>query len=254
MMMGMELEGLTALITGSSGSLGGAISLALAEAGCNCVLGYHKNQQGAEELARKITDLGPKAIAVCADLTKEAQIEQLFAEAANFGRVQILVNSASVFERQPLAEVTFEHSRMTLDINLVGPILACKEFAKTVTAGGQGSAESENPVGKIINIVDVGGIRPWAEYTMYCASKAALIAATKSMAKELAPAVCVNGIAPGVITWPAGFSEEGKKRQLRFVPAGRTGYTSEITSAIIFLLENDYITGQVLNVDGGRCI
>ncbi len=250
----MELEGLTALITGSSGSLGGAIALALAEARCNCVLHYHKNQQGAEELARKIADLGPKAVAVGADLTKQEEIERLFAEAANFGRVQILVNSVSVFERQPLAEVTFEHTRMTLDINLVGPIFACKEFAKAVTARGQESAESENPVGKIINIVDVGGIRPWAEYAVYCASKAGLIAATKSMAKELAPAVCVNGIAPGVITWPAGFSEEDKKRQLGFIPAGRTGYTSEITSAIIFLLKNDYITGQVLNIDGGRCI
>jgi NAD(P)-dependent dehydrogenase (short-subunit alcohol dehydrogenase family) len=254
MMMGMELEGLTALITGSSGSLGGAISLALAEAGCDCVLGYHKNQQRAEELARKIADLGSKAVAVGADLTKEAEIEGLFAEAANFGRVRILVNTVSVFERQRLGDVTFEGAQKTLAINLTGTIIACKEFAKTVAAGGQESAESQNPVGKIINIVDVGGIRPWAEYAMYCASKAGLIAATKSMAKELAPAVCVNGIAPGVITWPAGFSEEDKGRQLGFIPAGRTGYTSEITSTIIFLLKNDYITGQVLNIDGGRCI
>jgi NAD(P)-dependent dehydrogenase (short-subunit alcohol dehydrogenase family) len=254
MMMGMELEGLTALITGSSGSLGGAIALVLAEAGCDCVLHYHKNQQGAEELARKIADLGPKAVAVGADLTKQEEIEGLFVEAANFGRVQILINTVSIFERQRLEDVTFEGAQKTLAINLTGTIIACKEFAKAVTVGGQGSVESGNPVGKIINIVDVGGIRPWAEYTVYCASKAALIAATKSMAKELAPVVFVNGIAPGVITWPKGFSEEGKRRQLDFIPAGRTGYTSEITSAIIFLLENDYITGQVLNIDGGRCI
>lgn len=139
-----------------------------------------------------------------------------------------------------------------MDINLLGPVLVCAEFARIVLS--QQSPEPENPVGKIINLVDVGGIRPWANYTVYCASKAGLIAATKSMAKELAPAICVNGVAPGVIAWPEGFSQEDKKRQLKFIPAGRIGYTSEITSAIIFLLENDYITGQVLNVDGGRCI
>ncbi|MHC5061938.1 MAG: SDR family NAD(P)-dependent oxidoreductase, partial [Planctomycetota bacterium] len=233
----MKLEGLTALITGSSGSLGGAIALALAEARCNCVLHYHNNQQKVEELARKIIDSGQKAVAISADLTKEAQIEKLFVEAANFGPVQILVNTVSVFKRQALGDVTYEGAQKTLAVNLTGTIIACKEFAKTIMADGQKSPESENPLGKIINIADVGGIRPWAEYTVYCASKAGLIAATKSMARELAPAVCVNAVAPGVITWPNGFTEEGKQRQLKFVPAGRTGYTSEITSAIIFLLE-----------------
>jgi pteridine reductase len=166
--------------------------------------------------------------------------------------VQILVNTVSVFQKQPLGEVTFEDAQSVMDINLLGPILTCREFAQEVLS--QQNPESANPIGKIINLVDVGGIRPWANYTVYCASKAGLIAATKSMAKELAPAICVNAIAPGVISWPKGFSEKGKKRQLAFIPAGRIGYTSEITSAIIFLLQNDYITGQVLDVDGGRCI
>jgi len=232
--------------------LGGAIALALAEAGCNCLCHYHTNRKRAEELVRQITDMGREAIAVGADLTKTDEIKRLFVEAAAVGRVQILVNSVSVFERQPLADVTFDNARDVMDVNLIGPVLVCAEFARIVLS--QQSPEPENPVGKIINLVDVGGIRPWAEYAVYCASKAALIAATKSMAKELAPAVCVNAIAPGVITWPAGFSEEGKRRQLAHIPACRTGYTSEITSAIIFLLRNDYITGQVLNVDGGRCI
>ncbi len=248
----MELEGLTAVIMGSSGKLGGAIALALAEAGCNCVCHYHTNRKRAEELVRQITDTGREAIAVGADLTKTDEIEKLFAEAASVGRVQILVNSVSVFQKQPLADVTFDNARDVMDVNLIGPVLVCAEFGRIVLS--QQNPGSENPVGKIINLVDVGGIRPWANYAVYCASKAALIAATKSMAKELAPAVCVNAIAPGVITWPAGFSEEGKRRQLAHIPAGRIGYTSEITSAIIFLLRNDYITGQVLNVDGGRCI
>jgi len=248
----MEIEGLTAVIAGSSGKLGGAITLALAEAGCNCVCHYHTNRKRAEELVEQITGLGQEAIAVGADLTKADEIEKLFTEAAAIGPVRILVNSVSIFQRQPLADVTFDNARDVMDVNLTGPVLVCAEFARIVLS--QQNPEPENPAGKIINLVDVGGIRPWANYAVYCASKAALIAATKSMAKELAPAVCVNAIAPGVITWPAGFSEEGKRRQLAHIPAGRTGYTSEITSAIIFLLKNDYVTGQVLNIDGGRCI
>lgn len=248
----MELEDLTAVITGSSGKLGSAIALALAEAGCNCVCHYHTNCERAEELVGEITDIGRKAIAVGADLTKADGIGKLFAEAASVGPVQILVNSVSIFQRQPLTDVTFDNARDVMDVNLTGPILVCAEFGRIVLS--QQNQESEHPVGKIINLVDVGGIRPWANYAVYCASKAGLIAATKSMAKELAPAIYVNGVAPGVIAWPDGFSEEDKKRQLAFIPAGRIGYTSEITSAIIFLVRNDYITGQVLNIDGGRCI
>jgi len=249
----MKLENITAVITGSTGNLGGAIALALAEAGCNCICHYHKNQHRADELVEQITGLGRKAVAVAADLTKPEQIQRLFTESAALGPMRILVNSASVFLRQPLADVTLADMQKILDVNLVSPILTCKKFAKTV-ASEKDQQESEDPVAKIINLVDVGGIRPWANYAVYCASKAALIAATKSMAKELAPAICVNAIAPGVITWPEGFGKEDKERQLAHIPVGRTGYTSEITSAIIFLLENDYITGQILNIDGGRCI
>ena len=107
---------------------------------------------------------------------------------------------------------------------------------------------------KIINMVDVGAIRPWSEYAVYCSSKAGLIGATKALAKELAPAICVNAVAPGTATWPIDFSQTGKDHQLSFIPAGRIAGTNEITPAIIFLLESDYITGQVLCVDGGRSI
>ena len=137
-----------------------------------------------------------------------------------------------------------------LNTNLVGPILVSKRFAELLDR----PADCDEPVGKIVNISDVGAIKPWAEYSVYCASKAGLVAVTKAMAKELAPGVCVNSVAPGVITWPDGFTEEDKKRQLGFIPAGRTGQPSDVANAVVFLLESDYITGQVLAVDGGRAI
>jgi pteridine reductase len=110
------------------------------------------------------------------------------------------------------------------------------------------------PVAKIINITDIGGVRPWANYVLYCSSKAGLIGATKSLAKELAPDILVNSIAPGIIAWPANFDQAQKKRQINKIPVNRIGKLEELTAALMFLLENDYITGQNLNVDGGRCI
>ena len=129
--------------------------------------------------------------------------------------------------------------------------MTAKAFAKRIKGK---FGETKDVVGKIVNISDIGGIRPWAEYVLYCSSKAALIGATKALAKELAPMVCVNSVAPGLVTWPSDSDEEDKKRQLSFIPLGRKAEPKEIADAVIFLIKNDYITGQVLNVDGGRCI
>jgi len=247
----MELKGKTAVITGSSGQLGSAIARAIGAAGCNCICHYNRNRQRAEELAEEIREMGVKAAAVKADFTELGQIEELFEEAERFGECQILINSAAVFSRQSLADVSFEEAERVLSMNLTAAILTSKAFAKVISAEfGTG----DKVIGKIINIADVGGVRPWAGYVLYCASKSGLIGATKSIAKELAPAVCVNSIAVGVVAWPSEFDESEKKRQLSFIPAGRIGQMSEITGAVIFLLESDYITGQTLIVDGGRCI
>jgi NAD(P)-dependent dehydrogenase (short-subunit alcohol dehydrogenase family) len=192
-----------------------------------------------------------EALAVQADLTMQEQVEVMFGKAVDFGTPQVLINSAAVFLRQPLAEVNSEECQRILNLNLTASILTSRAFAKIIDAefGNTGTV-----AGKIINIADVSGIRPWAEYVVYSASKAGLIGATKSLAKELAPSVCVNVVAPGVMTWPEDFSEEQKKQQIKLIPVGRIAEGKDITEAIIFLLKNDYITGQVLNVDGGRCI
>ena len=261
----MELRGKNAIITGSSGRLGGAIALALGEAGCNCVCHYNNNRQKAEELVEQIQAIGVKAAAIEADLTKPEEIEDLFEKASEFGTPQVLINSAAVFSRQPLQEATFEEAQRVLNLNLIAPILTSRAFARIINAKFPNAklAPAKTGVGKIINIADVGGIRPWAGYVLYCSSKAGLIGATKALAKELAPAICVNAIAPGVVTWPSpapprswtsDFEKEEKKRQLSFIPVRRIAEPNEVTDAIIFLLKNDYITGQTLNVDGGRVI
>lgn len=247
----MELKGTTAVITGSSGQLGAAIALALAQAGCNCICHYNHNERVAKELVEQIEKLGTKALAIQADLTRRGEIEDLFERAAKLGTPQVLVNAAAVFSRQPLAEVTFEEAQSVLKLNVSVPILAGRFFAEKIKAA---FPTANSVVGKIINIADIGGIRPWPEYVLYCSSKAALIGATKALAKELAPAVCVNAVAPGIVNFPGDFDESQKKQQLSLIPAARIGRPTEIADAVIFLLKNDYITGQTLNVDGGRCI
>lgn len=247
----MELKGKTTIITGSSGRLGSEIAKALAEAGCNCICHYNRNQQKAESIVGQIQEMGVKAMAVGGDLTNPQGIDELFEKAGRVGVPQVLVNSAAVFSRQKLEEVTFPEAQRVVNLNLITPILVSRVFAKQIRAK---FPDAEGVVGKIINICDVGGIRPWAGYVLYCSSKAGLIGATKALAKELAPAICVNAIAPGVVTWPADFDESEKQRQLSFIPVRRIAEPAEVAKAIIFLLEDDYVTGQVLNVDGGRCI
>ena len=247
----MELKGQVAIITGSTGQLGGQIAIDLSKAGCDCVCHYHSNKQRADEVVQQIQRAGRKAITVGADLTDAKQIETLFAKTLELGTPTILINSASVFKRTKLDEVTFEEARHTLDINLTAAIMTSQAFAKIIHAKFD---KSEKVVGKIINISAVEGIRPWAKAVAYCSSKAGLIGATKELARELAPAICVNSVAPGLVTWPEGISEEGKRKILKLIPMGRSAQPADITTAIIFLLKNDYITGQILNVDGGRVI
>ncbi len=247
----MELKDKVAVITGSTGALGSELTLALARAGCHCVCHYHDNKQKADQLVTGIKALGRDAVAIKADLTKEPQIDALFESAGSLIPPRILVNSASVFPRTPLCDITSDQARSVLGLNLIACILTAKAFAKAVK---QASNDTDAPLAKIINISDTAAIKPWKNYSLYCASKAGLTGATKSLAKELAPEILVNALAPGIATWPDDTPAEDKKRQLSFIPANRFAKMEEITAALIFLSQNDYMTGQTLAVDGGRSI
>lgn len=247
----MEIKGKTAIITGASGKLGSAIVSDLADKGCNCICQFYKNDKAGEDIARKARQKGVKAKSVQADLTNPDDLKNLVESGQGFGNTRILINSAAVFERSELKQASFQQGGRIMNLNFTAAVILSKFFAESLA--GKSEDKSGQP-GKIINITDVGGIRPWAGYVFYCASKAALISATKSLAKELAADICVNSIAPGFIDIPEEYDQAEIERQLGFIPMNRKGDRSEITSTVRFLIENDYVTGEVIRVDGGRSI
>ncbi len=238
----MELSGISCVVTGSTGVIGRAIALSLAGAGADCICHYHMRADLAEELAGQVVRLGRKARVVQADLRQAGQIDRLFEPIRVFFPLRLLVNSAAVFCRRALGDINASTLADMMSLNLTAPLLTSAAFVRAI---GQGQ-------GKIINLADVGGLHPWAHYAEYCASKAALIAITKSLAKELAPRITVNAIAAGIVTHPQDLAAEQKL--LSRIPAGRFGVPEEIAAAALFLAQNDYITGQVIQADGGRYI
>ena len=243
----MKIKGKTALITGASGKLGYYFALELAKNGCNCICQYHTNSAQAYNLVEKIEQTGGKAVAVEADLTSAQQIERLFQEYSGFQTSQILINSASIFQRSKLEELSVAEIEKVLSLNVTAVFGVIQQFQTQLSSDA-------DVAGKIVNIADIAGELNWANYSLYCASKAALISMTESLAKELAPKVLVNAISPGIVDWPESFTQEDKLRQLKKIPLFRKAQYTEVTQALMFLLDNDYVTGQVLKIDGGRSL
>ena len=255
----MNIKGKTAIITGATGKLARAIVLSLAQSGSNCICIYNKNAPAAKKLQTSLKKLKVKTLFIQTDLTKAENIEKVFAEIEKLGstgspqvaKPQILINAAAVFDKKPITEVAFDYIRHTLDTNFTVSMIMTQKFVDFVQRKIKGA---KKPIAKIINITDIVAQNPPAGFSIYSASKAALIAATKSLAKELAPDFTVNAVSPGIINFQKGISAELKKRILAHIPAGRTGSPQEVAAAVKFLIENDYLTGQVINIDGGKNI
>lgn len=250
----MELADKTAIITGASGQLGQAIALALAERGADCVCHYHTNEDAVRQAVDAIQRAGRRAVAVRADLASADATEIIFEKATELGPVRVLVNSASIFARQRLGTFSQSDAAQIMAVNLTAPLLLCNAFAMYLKSQGLDCETADETFAAIINMVDVAGVKPWGQYAPYCASRGGLIAATKSLAKELAPGVTVNAIAPGIVTWPGKMDPSEETKQLKMIPAGRFGEPKDVTRTINFLLDNPYITGQTICVDGGRSI
>jgi pteridine reductase len=236
-----------ALITGGSKRVGRAICQRLAEAGFDIAFTYLNSQQEAESLEGELRKMGRQALAIRADFSNPAAAATTIAESfAGFSeRLDALVNNASLYESGALAAVTLEQSRRLWAVNVEAPLLLCQRFAPLLRTSR----------GHVVNMVDLLAERPWSKYLVYCATRAALSNLTLGLARELAPQVTVNGIAPGVVEWPAELSEIDKKTYLRRVPLNRAGRPADVAELVHFLVTTgDYLTGQIIRLDGGRSI
>ncbi|MGA2410010.1 MAG: SDR family oxidoreductase [Candidatus Binataceae bacterium] len=243
----MKLQGKVALVTGAGRRVGYAIAIALAESGATLAIHYRTSKAGAEELAGQIAKAGGKAAIFAADLEKVAEIEQMIAAViAAFGRIDILVNSASVFYRKPLEELTERDWDVNLDTNLKAPFFLSK-FA--------GASMRQNGAGKIVNIGDWAGVRPYNNYLPYTVSKTGLIGLTRALAKALAPEVQVNCVALGPVMPPDDY-DSAEIDSLRKATLTKTlGSPEDVARAVLFFCAStDFATGATLMLDGGRLL
>jgi NAD(P)-dependent dehydrogenase (short-subunit alcohol dehydrogenase family) len=243
-MSGGALQGRVALVTGSAKRLGRAVALRLAEEGADVVIHYRSSTPDAQSAVAEIENFGRRGFAIAADLNSVADIKRLFDEAAKqFGRLDILVNSAANFLPASIISTTEEIWDASLDTNLRAPFF-CAQAAAPLLRRTRGT---------IINFADTGGLLGWPGYIAHSVSKAGVVMLTKVLAKALAPEVRVNAIAPGTITMP-GDPPEWEEDFIKCAPLHRTGKPSDIGDAVVFLAQSKFITGQVLVVDGGRTL
>ena len=216
----------------------------LAEEGADVIIHYRASTGEAQSAVAEIEKLGRKSYAIAADLTNVAEIKRLFDEAAKqFGRVDILVNSAANFLPSSVVSTTEEIWDASLATNLKAPFFCAQAAAPLL----------RRTKGTIINFADTGGLLGWPGYIAHSVSKAAVVMLTKVLAKALGPEVRVNAIAPGTVTMP-GDPPEWEADFTKLAPLRGTGTPSDIADAVVFLVHSKFMTGQVLVVDGGRTL
>ena len=245
-----KLEGKVAVVTGASKGIGASIALHLAAEGAAVVVNYSSSKAGADRVVAEITSKGGRAIPIQANVAKQADIQRLFAEAKKaFGRLDILINNAGIYEFGPLEEVTPEHFHKMFDLNVLGLILASQEAVKHFGKAG----------GAIVNISSVAATSAPATTSVYSATKAAVDAVTRALSKELGPRkIRVNSINPGMVetegVHSAGIAESDFRKQTEAqTPLGRIGQPQDIAPAAVFLASPDsaWITGETLYISGG---
>ena len=245
-----KLTGKVAVVTGASKGIGAAIAVSLGAEGAAVVVNYASSKTGADKVVAAITGAGGKAIAVQADVSKQADISKLFSETKKaFGKVDVLVNNAGVYEFAPLENVTEEHFHKQFNLNVLGLLLTTQEAVKHFPTTG----------GSVVNISSVVGRHPVASASVYSATKGAVDAITKSLAKELGPKkIRVNSLNPGMIETEglhaAGFAESDFRKQLEATtPLGRIGQPDDTAKVAVFLASDDsgWVTGETLLVSGG---
>lgn len=239
----MELEGKNAVVTGGGRGIGAAITLALAEKGANVVVHYFEDKRKAKEAVERVEEFGQKGFPVRADVKELAQVEQMMDEVkTKFVNIDILVNNAGVTSPHfTLGDISSEEWRDVIDVNLTGVFNCCKAA----------EPELRRNKGKIVNISSIAGKMGGTIGCHYAASKAGVIGLTFALAHELAPEVTVNAVAPGPVDTEF-LSAERKEELAAQTPLGRIARPEEIAHAVMYLLENDYVSGEVIDVNAGR--
>ena len=242
--MEMKFSGKVALVTGAGKRLGRAVALRLASEGADVAVHYRGSDTEATEVVAEIEKLGRRALATRAELTSVEEIRALVQRVAReFGRIDVLVNSAANFLPSSVISTTEEIWDASLDTNVKGPFFLAQAAAPWLRRSN----------GAIVNFADTGGILGWPGYIAHSISKAGMIMLTKTLAKALAPEVRVNTIAPGTITMP-GDPPEWEQEFVKLVPLKKTGTPEDVAEAVSYLASAKFLTGHVLVLDGGRTI
>ena len=242
----MELRGRVALVTGAGRRLGLAMARALAGRGMTLAIHHHHSSEGAAALRDEITGAGGRAACFAADLSDAAAAAELPRRVVReLGGLDVLVNSAAIMDRRSFEATTPADWDATLDLNLRSVFFCTQGAAPALRAAR----------GKVVNLADLSGLEPWPGFAAHSISKAGVVMLTRVLARVLAPEVTVNAIAPGAVLVPEAYDAEERDRLARAAPLRRLGSPTDVTEALLYLLERaDYVTGEVLAVDGGRHI
>jgi pteridine reductase len=239
----MELGSRIALVTGAGHRVGRAIAVGLGARGMRVVVHYRSAEAEAHETARLIEAAGGEAVLVSGDLAEPGAPERVVVAAAeHFGGLDVLVNSAGVMERTPVGSVTEAAWDAMFAVNLRAPFFASQAAARVMGQRG----------GAIVNLADLAALETWPAYVPHGISKAGVVQMTRALARAMAPHVRVNAVAPGVVLLPTGWDEAAGERLRATTPLQRLGTPEDVVRAVLYLLESDFVTGEVLVVDGGR--
>ncbi len=241
----MEIEGKVALVTGGAHRVGRALVLGLAGAGADVAIHYHRSDDDAAETARQVRALGRRAETYRADLADPDAVQGLVdAVADSMGRLDVLVNNASLFESAGFRDVTVESWDRVMAVNLRAPFLLLQATAPLLEASK----------GVAVNIADLAGVQVWSGFPHHGVSKAGLIHLTRVAARSLAPDVRVNCIVPGTVLPPEDYTREQIQRSVDRTVLERIGEPDDVVEALLFLVRSEFATGSVVTVDGGRTL
>ena len=234
-----------ALVTGGAIRVGRAITVALADAGYDLVITFHSSAGPAEEARAAVEARGQRCVTVAADLAEPDSANVVIdAVRDTVGRLDLVVNSAASFDQRALLDVDADAWDAVMSVNARAPHLVVRAAADLLREAR----------GSVVNIVDLSAFQPWTEYPAHSVAKAALAHLTRIQARALAPEIRVNGIAPGAVLPPADWAEERWHALARIAPLRRVGSPEDVARAVLFFARADFVTGQILAVDGGRLL